>query len=132
MDSRRLVSSEDQGGLLKTLGFRAVEVSADRAVITWEVGEEHLQSYGMVHGGVFCSAVETAASYGAVASRDGQGRVVGVANSTDFLRAAVAGTVSAVATPIHRGRSQQLWVVEISDEEGRLYARGQVRFQNLD
>ena len=35
------------------------------------------------------------------------------------------------ATPIHRGRSQQLWVVVITDADGRTVARGQVRLQNL-
>jgi acyl-coenzyme A thioesterase PaaI-like protein len=37
----------------------------------------------------------------------------------------------AIATPIHRGRSQQLWQVEVQDEEDRLIARGEVRLQNL-
>ena len=35
------------------------------------------------------------------------------------------------ATPIHQGRSQQVWVVETHDTDGRLIARGQVRVQNL-
>ena len=42
------------------------------------------------------------------------------------------GVLQSRATPIHRGRSQQVWVVETSDADGRLVARGQVRLQNLD
>ena len=52
-------------------------------------------------------------------------------NNTDFLRAITGGTVHAVATPIHRGRRQQLWVTTITDDDGRVVARGQVRLQNL-
>jgi uncharacterized protein (TIGR00369 family) len=57
--------------------------------------------------------------------------VVGVHNATDFLRAAREGTLRAVAEPVHRGRLQQLWLVEIRDEGERLVARGQVRLQNI-
>jgi acyl-coenzyme A thioesterase PaaI-like protein len=32
---------------------------------------------------------------------------------------------------VHRGRLQQVWLVETTDEQGRLVARGQVRLQNL-
>jgi acyl-coenzyme A thioesterase PaaI-like protein len=39
--------------------------------------------------------------------------------------------VTAVSTPIHRGRRQQLWLVEITDTNGKMVARGQVRLQNL-
>ncbi|HTI75469.1 MAG TPA: PaaI family thioesterase, partial [Mycobacterium sp.] len=48
-----------------------------------------------------------------------------------FLRAISAGTVTAVSTPIHRGRRQQLWLVTITDDNDRVVARGQVRLQNI-
>lgn len=75
--------------------------------------------------------MESAASWGASLWLGERGTVVGVANQTDFLKAAAAGRMTATATPIHRGRSQQLWLVEIVDEQQRLVARGQVRLQNL-
>ena len=89
-----------------------------------------------MHGGVHCAAIETAASVGAalwLGDRVGVGigRVVGVSNQTDFLRPVEHGSLTALATPIHRGRTQQLWLVEISDDRERLVARGQVRLQNL-
>jgi uncharacterized protein (TIGR00369 family) len=75
--------------------------------------------------------VETAASIAAAAWLGERGQVVGVNNSTDFLRAVREGTLHAVAEPVHRGRLQQLWLVEIRDPDDRLIARGQVRLQNL-
>jgi acyl-coenzyme A thioesterase PaaI-like protein len=39
--------------------------------------------------------------------------------------------LAAIATPLHRGRLQQLWLVEIDDQSGRTVARGEVRLQNL-
>src|SRR5262245_3120361 len=113
------------------LGIELEEVTPDRVSLTMAIGPQHLQPYGIVHGGVWCALVETAASVGAAAWYGDRGRVVGVSNQTDFLRAVGNGTATAVATPIHRGRLQQLWLVEIADDAARLLARGQVRLQNL-
>jgi 1,4-dihydroxy-2-naphthoyl-CoA hydrolase len=118
-------------GLDHVLGFEYRQASGERVVIEWEVGAEHLQPFGIVHGGVYCAVVDSAASIGAAMWLAERGKVVGVSNHTDFLRSASAGRMTATATPVHRGRSQQLWQVEITDEQQRLVARGQVRLQNL-
>ncbi|TDC73059.1 PaaI family thioesterase [Micromonospora sp. KC606] len=119
------------GGLVGLLGLTFDEVGADRVVIRWTVRPELHQPFGIQHGGVYCAVVETAASVGGSIWLGGRGRVVGVSNQTDFLRAVRDGELTAVGTPVHRGRSQQLWQVEITDAAGRLVSRGQVRLQNL-
>ncbi len=118
-------------GLNKALGLRLDEAGPDRVVMSWTVGPQHLQPYGIVHGGVYCSVVESSASIGAAVWFGDRGKVVGVANHTNFLRSAGEGTLTATATPLHRGRSQQLWLVEITDDQQRAIARGEVRLQNL-
>jgi uncharacterized protein (TIGR00369 family) len=118
-------------GLNEALGFVFDEATPDRVVARWTIGPQHLQPYGIVHGGVHCSAVEACASVGAALWFGERGRVVGVANHTNFLRAAREGVLTATATPIHRGRSQQLWLVVVADEQSRPIARGEVRLQNL-
>ncbi|HEY0696840.1 MAG TPA: PaaI family thioesterase [Micromonospora sp.] len=119
------------GGFVALLGLEYDETGPDRVVLRWRCRPELLQPYGIQHGGVYCSVVETAASVGAGLWLGDRGRVVGVANQTDFLRAVRDGELTAVATPVHRGRSQQLWQVAITDDKERLVARGQVRLQNL-
>jgi uncharacterized protein (TIGR00369 family) len=89
------------------------------------------QPYGIVHGGVLCSVVESCASMGAGMWFADRGGVVGVSNHTNFLRATRSGTLTIEATPIHRGRTQQLWLVEISNEAGKAVARGEVRLANI-
>ncbi|MFI7607417.1 PaaI family thioesterase [Micromonospora sp. NPDC049366] len=118
-------------GFVALLGLRIDEATADRVVIRWAVRPELHQPFGIQHGGVYCSVVETAASVGASIWLGDRGTVVGVANQTDFLRAVRDGELTAVGTPVHRGRSQQLWQVVITDAQERLVARGQVRLQNL-
>jgi 1,4-dihydroxy-2-naphthoyl-CoA hydrolase len=119
------------GGTNAVLGFELDEAGPDRAVLSWTVDDRHRQPYGIVHGGVYCTAVETAASIAAALWYGDRGQVVGVANHTNFLRAVRAGRLVATATPIHRGSSQQLWLVEVRDDQDRVTARGELRLQNL-
>ena len=119
------------GGFAALLGFRMDQVGPDGLTMSLDVRPDLHQPYGIVHGGVWCSVVETAASLAAAVWYGDRGRVVGVSNHTNFLRAISEGTATAVASPVHRGRLQQLWQVEITDDQGRMVARGEVRIQNL-
>ena len=111
------------------------EWSAARVLAHVDIDERHHQPYGIVHGGVWASIVESVASHGAAHAAmelDGVAGVVGTSNLTDFLRSHSVGRIDAIASPVFVGRTQQLWAVEISRAtDGRLVARGQVRFQNL-
>jgi 1,4-dihydroxy-2-naphthoyl-CoA hydrolase len=116
------------------IGLVFTELTPDGARAQLEVQRKLLQAFGIVHGGVYCSMIETMASAAAYTwlAANGGGAVVGVNNNTDFLRAISEGTVYGKAEPVHRGRLQQLWVVTISDSDDRVVARGQVRLQNLE
>jgi uncharacterized protein (TIGR00369 family) len=119
----------------KELGLAFTEINPDRTRAQLDVVPKLLQPMGIVHGGVYCAMVESLASVAAytwMAAKGGQGSVVGVNNNTDFLRAISSGMIYGTATPIHRGRRQQLWQVTIVDSDERLVARGQVRLQNLE
>ncbi|MBS4729774.1 PaaI family thioesterase [Mycobacterium sp. SM1] len=117
----------------RELGLVFTEIGPDATRAQLEVTPKLLQPMGIVHGGVYCSMIESLASAAAYAwlATQGGGNVVGVNNNTDFLRAIGSGTVYGTATPLHRGRRQQLWLVIISDATDRVVARGQVRLQNL-
>ena len=119
------------GAFVRHLGVDFDEVSGDRVTATWTAKPDLHQPYGIVHGGVHCSVIETLASVGAAMWMGERGKVVGVNNNTDFYRAVREGTLTSTATPLHRGRSQQVWIVETIDEAGKVTARGQVRLQNL-
>jgi 1,4-dihydroxy-2-naphthoyl-CoA hydrolase len=123
------------GGFNELLRVKIDERAPDRVTGRITVHEGLLQPYGIVHGGVYASVAETAASLAGATwqqERVPNGRVVGVSNATSFLRAVREGTLSIVATPLHRGRTLQLWQVLITDEAGRLVAKSDVRLANLD
>ncbi|HEY5856961.1 MAG TPA: PaaI family thioesterase [Aldersonia sp.] len=114
-------------------GLEIDEVNGTRVVGHIDLDENHHTPWGVVHGGVYTTAVESAASIGASLAVADRGEfAVGVHNATDFLRAATGGRVDVVAEPLQQGRVQQLWLVTVtSTDTGKAVARGQVRLQNV-
>ena len=119
--------------LMALLDIQFDERTPTRVAGSVAADERHHQPWGQVHGGLYTTVVETFATTGAFeAIRDRGERAVGVANSTDFLRPHSSGRLDVVAVPVHQGRTQQLWQVDIRrPDDGKLVARGQVRLQNI-
>jgi 1,4-dihydroxy-2-naphthoyl-CoA hydrolase len=113
-------------------GLQLTEVTGTRVAGSIDVGPDHHTPWGVVHGGVYCTVVESAASVGASTAVAERGQFsVGVSNQTDFLRPMTAGRLDVVAEPVQQGRTLQLWLVTLTREDGKLVARGQVRLQNV-
>jgi uncharacterized protein (TIGR00369 family) len=128
------VTNSVTAGFDDVLGLKILELTPDGGRAQLTLKDDLLQPWGIVHGGVYCSIIESLASTSAhtwLNAEGAGGTVVGVNNNTDFLRAISSGTVTAVSTPIHRGRRQQLWLITITNEDDRVVARGQVRLQNI-
>ena len=124
---------EAASGFVSAAGLQLDEVSGTKVVGHIDLSEAPHTPWGVVHGGVYTTAVESAASIGASTAVADRGEfAVGVHNGTDFLRARTGGRVDVVALPIQQGRVQQLWAGVITDpESGKEVARGQVRLQNV-
>ena len=119
-------------GFVAAMDFTTAEVSGTRVTGTADLGPEHHTPWGVVHGGVYCAIVESAASIGASTAVREQGQFsVGVNNSTDFVRSMTAGRIDVVAEPVQQGRTQQLWQVTLTRDDGKLVAQGRVRLQNV-
>ena len=123
----------DPSELMALLEIQFDERTPMRVTGSVAADERHHQPWGQVHGGLYTTVIETFATTGAFqAVKDRGERAVGVANSTDFLRPHSNGRLDVVAIPVHQGRTQQLWQVELRRaDDGKLVARGQVRLQNI-
>lgn len=130
--SQRL--NEMPEGWLRAMSVSITKATADEVRAELTVGPEHLQGYGIVHGGVHCGLIESLASIGAALYALPRNQsVVGLENNTSFIRAVRAGaTLRAVATPVTRGRKTQVWEAKVEDGEGRVVATGRVRLLCLD
>jgi 1,4-dihydroxy-2-naphthoyl-CoA hydrolase len=116
------------GGWVKAMGIVVTRATTEEVACEWTVDDKHHQAYGIVHGGVHAGVIETLASIGAaLVAMPRQQRVVGLENNTSFIRAVRGGTLRAVARPVTRGRTTQVWEAWIRDEEDKLVAQGRVR-----
>lgn len=123
---------EDAGAFVRAAGLGVEEVSPTRVRGTISIGADHHTPWGIVHGGVYATAIESAASIGASAAVQADGQVaVGLTNTTQFLRSITEGLVTVEAVALNQGRTQQLWQVDVRDADGRLLAHGEVRLQNV-
>jgi 1,4-dihydroxy-2-naphthoyl-CoA hydrolase len=122
-----------QSALASLFDVRVTELTATRVSGSVAADERHHQPWGIVHGGLYTTAIETVATLGAVeAVKEFGQQAVGVSNATDFLRPHRSGRLDINAVAIQQGRTQQLWQVEIRRrEDQKLIARGQVRLQNV-
>ena len=132
-DTERSLPWQPLAGWDQALGLRIVSASRDEVVAEYDVESRHHQPYGIVHGGVHCSAVETVCSTGAAMDAMPRGQsVVGLENHTSFVRAVRSGRVRITATPVTRGRRTQLWEAVARDEQGRIVSSGRVRLLCLE
>jgi 1,4-dihydroxy-2-naphthoyl-CoA hydrolase len=120
-------------GFTRASGFELASCTALEVTGHLEADESHHTPWGVVHGGVYTTIVETACSLGAsVAVADRGQHAVGLSNHTDFVRAHRTGPLDVRAYPIHQGRTGQLWQCDITRADGKLVAQGRVRLQNVD
>jgi 1,4-dihydroxy-2-naphthoyl-CoA hydrolase len=106
--------------LADTLGIELRELTPERVVATMPVDERTRQPFGILHGGASVALAETVASLAGTMNVDLERfSVVGVEINANHIRAKREGVVTGTATPIHVGRSTQVWEIRIVDEEQR-------------
>jgi 1,4-dihydroxy-2-naphthoyl-CoA hydrolase len=100
------------------VGVVITDWNPDRLVATMPVkGNE--QPFGLLHGGATCTLAETIGSMAAAVSVGPEKRAVGVELNVSHLRSATSGVVTAVCTPVKRGRTLATFLIEVTDDEGR-------------
>lgn len=106
--------------LAERIGIQLTELTPERVVATMTVDDRTRQPFGILHGGASVALAETVASLGGTMNVDLERfDVVGVEINANHIRAKREGIVTGTATPIHLGRSTQVWEIRIVDEEQR-------------
>jgi len=121
IDSVEEIRQHATDGLAAALGIEILEMTPGRVVATMPVDERTRQPYGLLHGGASVALAETCASLASVMNIDQKKfRAVGLEINANHVRAKTEGTVRGTATPIHIGRSTQVWNIDIVDENEKL------------
>lgn len=109
------------------LGMTVGDFDEERIAGSFEVADRVRQPFGIVHGGAYAALAETLASVATYFAVQGNGDIaVGQNNDTSFLRPVSEGTVHALGTRRHRGRTSWIWDVEFTDDKGRVCALSRV------
>lgn len=110
---------QDAPEQLNTLvGIQFTELAAGRVVGTIPVAGNR-QPYGLLHGGASCVLAEALGSVAAALHAGEDRAAVGVALTATHHRAATAGLVTGVCTPLQEGRTMASYLIELTDEDGR-------------
>jgi 1,4-dihydroxy-2-naphthoyl-CoA hydrolase len=107
------------------LGIKITDYNPDRMVATMPV-EGNEQPFGLLHGGASCALMETIGSWAGALHAGPDKQVVGIELNASYLRGATSGLVTAVCTPVRRGRTLSTFLIEITDESGRPTATGRL------
>ena len=106
--------------------FLGMELSGDQPGVGFahvDVGPDHLNPNGVVHGAVLFALVDTAMGKSTMSVVDEPGRYcASIEVSLRFIRPAVAGRVTATATVVKRGRSVVHLEGRVVDGDDRLIA----------
>ncbi|MBO9650783.1 MAG: hotdog fold thioesterase [Variovorax sp.] len=102
------------------LGIEFLEVGDDFIRARVPVDKRTAQPYGILHGGVSVVLAETLGSCGAHYSAPEGHRAVGLDINANHLKSANSGWVTGTARPVHRGRTTQVWQIDLANDAGEL------------
>jgi 1,4-dihydroxy-2-naphthoyl-CoA hydrolase len=123
MSSSPDISKAGEDGPGVAFGLVYGEVTPERVEASVPVEPAVQQPFGLVHGGVYSTIAESICSSATAIAVASEGKIaMGQSNSASFLRPITQGTVHAVATRRHAGRTTWLWDVDFTDDDGKLAA----------
>lgn len=104
---------------LEFLGITTEHISTEKVILKMTLWDNHLQPYGIMHGGISALLIETATSMGANEYLDNSKRVaMGIDIQTNHIRTAKKGEVlSVVATPDHIGNHIHVWQATVYNQQ---------------
>ena len=106
--------------LVQCLGIEFTAIGADFVEARMPVDERTMQPMGLLHGGASAALAETLGGAGAYLAVPEGTICLGLEINANHLRPVPRGWVTGRATPIHIGRSTQVWNIAIRDEQGNL------------
>ena len=127
------LAESSKGTLMEHLGIEYVEIGADFLKARMPVDDRTRQPDGLLHGGASAALAETLGSMAASLCVDRRtGTIVGLEINANHIRPVTRGWVTGVATPIHVGKSTQLWEIKIYNAREKLVCVSRLTVANID
>jgi len=124
MDKKKIldkINSSNKNTLMDTLDIKFIDIGEDFLVAKMPVTSKVYQPDGVLHGGATVALAESVGSAVSYMSVDYMNKTVrGIVISANHLKSVKDGFIYARATPLHKGRSTQLWEIKITDDDNNL------------
>lgn len=109
--------------LARLMGIRLVEQSPDKVVAEMTVREDLCTTNSILHGGAYMAFADTIGAVATVLNLPPGAGTTTVESKTNFISAIRAGEIArAECTPVHRGKTTQVWTTRILRPDGKLAA----------
>lgn len=122
---KRLIRVINSSPYFTLISMKAREIGAGYSLFEIDLKENHLQPFGHVHGGVFASIIDSAASWSLFyAIEDENGGLTSVDLKLNYLAPAVSGKLRAKGGQITLGKTLGYAEAQVTDESGKILAHG--------
>ena len=112
-----------KGILPDLLGIELVEVTPDKVLATLKVRPDLCTTGSILHGGTIMAFADTLGAIGTVVNLPQGHGTATIESKTNFVGGAAAGSVvTGESTPVHKGRTTQVWQTRVTGAEGKLVA----------
>ncbi len=108
----------------RLMGMRLEAIDMDSATIVLDIDERHFQPFGIVHGGVLATLIDTATFWAAFLRLPPHAGLVNIDLKLNYLQPANAGRLTATGRCIRPGRTLSYTEAHVRDERGDLLAHG--------
>ena len=127
------IKERSKDTLMERLGIEYLEIGDDYLKGRMPVDSRTRQTAGILHGGASAALAETLGSIAAGMCIDREKkRIVGLVINANHIRPVSSGWVTGMATPIHVGRTTQIWEIRLYSDQHKLVAISRLTVANID
>ena len=108
----------------KHMSMQLISIEFDTTLIELQASKSHLQPYGMVHGGVVATLIDTATFWAAFMRISENAGMVNIDLKLNYLKSFQEGLLRATGTTIRSGHSISYAEAKVMDAAGELIAHG--------
>jgi len=121
---KAVITAVNTGPFFKHLSIRVTEIGVGYSVVVMEIGKKHMNPFGGLHGGVYASAIDTAAYWSAYCDLPEENGLVSIDLKVDFLSPVFHEKVIINGKRIKSGKTIYLAEATMCDRNGKVLAHG--------
>lgn len=115
------LNERNKDTMAEVIGIEYCEIGEDFLVAKMPADKRTFQPLKMINGGAYCTLAETVGSMAANLCIDRTKYVaLGLDINANHLAGTSSGYVFGKATPLHLGKTTQVWEIKITQESGKL------------